>query len=139
MFIQETDYKVVIGETALKVVTQASQETRANAELEAVEEISGYLRPKYDCGAIFEAEGGDRNRQVLMYACDIALYHMTASLPNKMGMDIREKRYEMALRWLKDVQSGIVVPDLPPATTETGASAAPSIRFGSKPCIDNSY
>ena len=55
MFIQEIDYKVVIGETALKVVTQADQETRGNAELEAVEEISGYLRPKYDCKAIFEA------------------------------------------------------------------------------------
>ena len=37
MFIQEIDYKIVIGETALKVVTQADQETRANAELEAVE------------------------------------------------------------------------------------------------------
>lgn len=139
MFIQEIDYKIVIGETALKVVTQADQETRANAELEAVEEIAGYLRPKYDCAAIFGAEGGNRNRQVLMYACDIALYHMAASLPNKMGMEIREKRYEMAIKWLKDVQAGIVIPDLPLSTTETGEFAAPSIRFGSKPCIDNSY
>ena len=139
MFIQEFDYKVVIGENALKVVTQADPENRASAELEAVEEISGYLRPKYDCKAIFEAEGAERNRQILMYACDIALYHMAASLPNKMGMETREKRYEMALKWLKDVQSGIVTPDLPLATTETGEFAAPSIRFGSKPCVDNSY
>lgn len=97
MFIQEIDYKVVIGESAFKVVSQADQENRVNAELEAVEEISGYLRPKYDCRAIFETEGSDRNRQVLMYACDIALYHMTASLPNRMGMDIRKERYERAI------------------------------------------
>ena len=139
MFIQEIDYKVVIGETALKVVTQADQETRGNAELEAVEEISGYLRPKYDCTAIFEAEGANRNRQILMYACDIALYHMAASLPNKMGMDIRKERYERAIEWLKQVQAGIVIPDLPEATTDSGESAAPSIRYGSKPCVDNSY
>ncbi len=139
MFIQEIDYKVVIGEVAFKVVSQADPENRANAELEAVEEMSGYLRPKYDCAAIFCAEGSARNRQVLMYACDIALYHMAASLPNKMGMEIREKRYERALEWLKQVQSGIVIPDLPEATTETGESAAPSSRFGSKPCVDNSY
>jgi len=139
MFIQEIDYKVVIGETALKVVTQADQETRGNAELEAVEEISGYLRPKYDCKAIFEAEGANRNRQILMYACDIALYHMAASLPNKMGMEIRKERYERAIEWLKQVQAGIVIPDLPEATTDSGESAAPSIRYGSKPCVDNSY
>lgn len=139
MFIIESDYKVVIGETALKVVTQADLETRANAELEAVEEISGYLRPRYDCEAIFGAEGAQRNRQILMYACDIALYHMAASLPNKMGMDIRKERYDRAIEWLRQVQSGIVIPDLPEATTDAGESAAPSIRYGSKPCVDNSY
>lgn len=46
MFITEEDYRVVIGENALKVVSQASQEIRDNAELEACEEIAGYLRPK---------------------------------------------------------------------------------------------
>lgn len=139
MFIFESDYKVVIGETALRVVTQADPETRASAELEAVEEISGYLRPKYDCDAIFKAEGPQRNRQLLMYACDIALYHMAASLPNKMGMDIRKERYDRAIEWLRQVQAGIVIPDLPEAGTDSGESAAPSIRYGSKPCVDNSY
>ena len=46
MFVTDEDYKVVIGDQALKVVSQVSQENRANAETEAVEEISGYLRPK---------------------------------------------------------------------------------------------
>ena len=53
MFITEEDYRVVIGENALKVVSQASQEIRDNAELEACEEIAGYLRPKYDTEAVF--------------------------------------------------------------------------------------
>ena len=41
MFITEVDYRVVIGENALKVVSQASQEIRDNAEQEACEEIAG--------------------------------------------------------------------------------------------------
>ncbi len=139
MFIEENDYRVVIGEPALKVVAQASPENRANAEIEAIEEISGYLRPKYDCDKIFSAEDGKRNRQILMYACDIALYHMSSSLPNQMGMAIRKERYEKALEWLKKVQDGTVLPDLPEALDEEGNSAAPTIRYGSQPCVDNSF
>lgn len=139
MFIEENDYKVVIGEPAFKVVAQADPDNRANAEAGAVEEISGYLRPKFNCKRIFEAEGDSRNRQLLMYACDIALYHMASSLPQRMGMEIREKRYQQALDWLKKVQEGIILPDLPLAVDEDGNSMAPSIRYGSEPCVDNSY
>ena len=138
MFITDEDYKVVIGEPAFKVVAQADPDNRANAEAEAIEEISGYLRPKYNCARIFAAEGEGRNRQLLMYACDIALYHMASSLPQRMGMEIREKRYQQALDWLRKVQEGIILPDLPLAVDEDGNSA-PSIRYGSEPCVDNSY
>ena len=78
MFIDNEDYRVVIGDAALKVVSQSSPENIANAEAEAIEEISGYLRPVYDTGAIFAATGGDRNRLIVMYTADIVLYH---SLP----------------------------------------------------------
>ena len=102
MFITDEDYKVVIGDQALKVVSQVSQENRANAETEAVE------------------EGTERNRLVVMYTCDIALYHMAASAPQKMGMEIRKERYERAIKWLEGVQAGKIVPDLPLATDEDG-------------------
>lgn len=139
MFIEETDYQVVIGDNALKVVAQANPDNLNCAEAEAIEEISGYLRPKYDCEKIFSEEHDKRNRQILMYACDIALYHMSSSLPNQMGMAIRKERYEKALEWLKKVQDGTVLPDLPEALDEEGNSAAPTIRYGSQPCVDNSF
>ena len=41
MFITEEDYKVVIGDAALKVISQTDEINRANAEAEAIEEISG--------------------------------------------------------------------------------------------------
>lgn len=113
MFITDNDYAVVIGEDALKVISRASEENRANAELEAIEEIYGYLRPVYDCEAIFSAEGNARNRLIVMRTADIALYHLVASLPQKMGIEIRKERYERAIEWLEGVQSGKIIPDLP--------------------------
>ena len=67
MFITEEDYKVVIGDNALKVISQVSPENRTNAEAEAREEIAGYLRPKYDCTAIGTAS----------LSCTPATFHFT--------------------------------------------------------------
>ena len=130
MFITDEDYKVVIGDNALKVVSQVSAENRANAEQEAQEEMAGYLRPKYDCEALFAAEGEERSRLAVMYCCDIALYHMAASLPQKMGMEIRKERYERAVKWLEGVQAGKIVPGFPQALDEEGQPAGGALRFG---------
>lgn len=132
MFVTDQDYKVVIGEQALKVVSQISAENRANAETEAVEEIAGYLRPKYDAGAVFSASGTQRNKLVVMYTCDIAIYHMTASTPQKMGMEIRKERYERAIKWLEGVQAGKIVPDLPLAIDEYGETIGIPMKYGSQ-------
>ena len=130
MFITDEDYKVVIGDQALKVVSQISQENRANAETEAVEEIAGYLRPKYDTGAVLRALLKQRNKLVVMYTCDIAIYHMTASTPQKMGMEIRKERYERAIKWLEGVQAGKIVPDLPLAMDEYGEPVGMPMVYG---------
>lgn len=138
MFITEQDYKVVIGDSALKVISQVSAENRANAEMEAMEEIAGYLRPKYDTEAIFTAEGKGRNRLIVMYTADIALYHMSASMPQKMGSEIRKERYERAVKWLEGVQAGKVIPDLPEAVDESGAPSGIGIIWNSdKPLRHN--
>lgn len=132
MFITDEDYKVVIGDQALKVVSQVSEENRATAETEAVEEIAGYLRPKYDTKAIFAATGEERNRLVVMYTCDIALYHMSASAPQKMGMEIRKERYERAIKWLEGVQAGKIVPDLPLSIDEDGNPVGFPMVYGAQ-------
>ncbi|MBT0708810.1 Protein of unknown function (DUF1320) [Bacteroides uniformis] len=130
MFVTEEDYRTVVGENALKVISQVSEENRRNAEAEAQEEIASYLRPKYDCRAVFAAQGGERSRLVIMLACDIALYHMAASLPQKMGTEIRKERYERAVKYLEGVQAGKIVPDLPVLTDENGEIANGSFIYG---------
>lgn len=132
MFITEEDYKVVIGDAALKVVSQTSAEIRANAEAEAMEEISGYLRPTYDTDQIFNADTDERNRLVVMYTCDIALYHMVSAMPQKMGSEVRKERYERAIKWLEGVQSGKIIPDLPLAVGDDGEPSGGMLIYHSQ-------
>lgn len=122
MFIDNEDYRVVIGEAALKVISQSSPENIANAEAEAMEEIAGYLRPVYDTDAVFSASADDRNRLIVMYTADIVLYHLTASQPQKMGSEIRKERYDRAIKWLEGVQAGKIIPDLPLKVSEDSPS-----------------
>ncbi len=138
MFITEEDYKVVIGDNALKVISQTSEDNRTNAELEAQEEIAGYLRPKYDTGAIFSATGDGRNRLIVMYTADIALYHMVSAMPQKMGSEVRRERYERAVKWLEGVQAGKIIPDLPLTTDEEGnVSSVAFLMDSEKPLRHN--
>lgn len=125
MFLTDDDYRVVIGDAQMKVLSQSSPDIIANAEAEAIEEISGYLLPVYDSDAIFSSSGNFRNRLIVMYTVDIVLYHLSAALPQKMGTEIRKERYERAIKWLEGVQAGKIVPDLPIRTTEDN-----SICFG---------
>lgn len=118
-FINDNDYHVVIGENSLKVISQVSADVRSAAELQAQAEIAGYLNPKYDTTAIFNPEN-TRHPLIVMYTCDIALYHMSAAMPGKMGSEVRKERYDRAIRWLEGVANGKIVPTgLPLATTTT--------------------
>lgn len=138
MFINTEDYKVVIGDTALKVISQSSPENIENAEKEAIEEMAGYLRPIYDTEAVFSATGNGRNRLIVMYTADIALYHLAASQPQKMGSEIRKERYERAVKWLEGVQAGKIIPDLPTMEPADG-TAGFGTSFQSSPKLRHDW
>ena len=112
MFLSNTDYQVMIGERAFDLIQQSDEENLRHAEEMAQEEMAGYLRPRYDVGRIFARRGTERNMQIVMFLCDITLYHLVSWLPQKMGYEIREIRYRRAIEWLQGVQSGKIVPDL---------------------------
>ena len=136
-FITDQDYTTIIGEAAFRAISQASTTARAAAEAEAIEEIAAYLRPVYDTDAIFAAEGADRSRLIIICVADIALYHLSASLPQKMGTDIRKERYARAIKWLEGVQAGKILPALPLATDENGEPAGFPLVAGSQPPLNH--
>lgn len=124
MFITQDDFKVVASDNTLKIISQADDINIDNAIEEAIEEVAGYLRPIYDTKQIFSSQGDNRNKQLVMFTADIALYNMAASMPQRMGIDVRKERYDRAIKWLEGVQSGKIVPDIPYNSDDTTSTSS---------------
>ena len=132
-FLVDEDYKVMVGEKALVTIMQGEVANREKAEAMAQEEVSGYLRSRYDVDAVFAAKDIDRNTLIVMYTCDIALYHLSSWLPGKMGYEMRKERYERAIKWLEGVQNDKTSPDLPTYTGTNGEEDINNpVRYGSE-------
>ena len=137
MFIDKEDY-IQVSADALKIMQQATDSNRVKAELRAIDLIKGYLRDRYDTEAIFAAEGEERNMTIVGYTIDITLFYLVCSLPQKMGYEIRKELYDQAIAWLKDVQKGNVMLDLPTITGTDGQEDANNpIKYGTG--IKNKY
>ena len=77
----------------------------------AVAEMRSYLNKKYDCNAIFAAEGQDRHPLILMFALDISIFHIFVQHNPYKIAKIRQDRYDRAIEWLKGVMKGDVTID----------------------------
>ena len=108
-FLTTEDFKTVCDPQTLTVINQSDTANLDRAECYAIEEVSSYLRTRYD----------------------VALYHLVSWLPKRIGFEIRETRYNQAIAWLKDVQSGKATPDLPtPTDPTTGQETSQPVRYG---------
>ena len=130
-FLSTDDFKAVCDPQTLNVIDQADPQNLDRAERYAIEEVSSYLRTRYDVASAFSSSGDQRNGFLVMIVADVALYHLVAWLPKRIGFDIRETRYKQAIAWLKDVQAGKASPDLPtPTDPTTGQEISQPVRYG---------
>lgn len=115
-FIDITDYDASIHKEILdSLLRQGTADYDPQiveiCEDRAVAEMRSYLNKKYDCNRIFETRGADRHALVLMFAIDIAIFHIFCQHnPYKMSK-IRQDRYDRAVEWLKGVMRGDVTID----------------------------
>jgi hypothetical protein len=154
-FLTIEDFKAVVDNRTLDIINQSDPANLDRAEGYAIDEIKGYLRAVrttaqatgltpvrvYDVEATFEAAGNERNRQLVMYCCDVALYHLISWLPQRIGFEVREKRYERAIEWLQSVQAGKVLLDIPmvPIPSQEEQDAQNPLRYGSMPASVYDY
>ncbi len=139
-FLSTDDFKTVCDPQTLTVINQDDTSNLDRAERYAIEEVSSYLRTRYDVGAAFSKSGTQRNASLVMVVADVALYHLVSWLPKRIGFEIRETRYNQAIAWLKDVQSGKATPDLPtPTDPTTGQETSQPVRYGGWSKSDYQY
>lgn len=117
-FINTTDYDASIHREILDALTREDNTLVEICEERAVAEMRCYLCGRYDCDALFSAEGDNRHQLVLMMALDIAIYHIF-SIHNPMKLSqLRKDRYERAIEWLKAVAAGTISIEGAPLATE---------------------
>lgn len=84
----------------------------------AIAEMRSYMNKTYDCDAIFSATGSDRHQLVLMFAIDIAIYHIYCQHNPYKISPIRQQRYDRAIEWLRGLQNGDITIDSAPRLPE---------------------
>lgn len=139
MFLEDKDYKVVCNDETLDIITQSDEQTRHDAERSAREEVEGYLRARYDTAKAFAQTSDNRNAMLVRVTVSISLFYLGQSLPQFMGNEQREVMYNNAVAWLKDVQSGKAMPDLPIYESPDGEDMQNPVRFGSLPARTYTY
>lgn len=125
----------------MEVISRGDDAAMLSAIDAAVEELSGYLT-KYDAQKILGAKGTERNPILLLFAKDIAAWHFCNLCNAGVDLDLREKRYDRAIEWLKNNQNK-QNPNLPAARNTTSDCGCPKCRsafdWGSNPKRDNHF
>lgn len=102
-FIDINDYDASIHSEILDALTRKDPAIVEICEERAIAEMRSSLKERYDVDAIFSARGEERNQLIVMFALDIAIYHIFCiHNPQKLSQ-IRKDRYERAIEWLKAV------------------------------------
>jgi phage gp36-like protein len=135
MFLTIDDYKPVCSPRELDILQQDDTLTRQQAEQTAQEEAAGYLRSRYDMQAAFAEQGAGRNPLLVQIVVNITIWYLVQWLPQKMASGNRLLLYKNAIEWLRDVQAGKAMPDLPGYITGDGKPADMAFPFvaGSMP------
>lgn len=109
-FITKSDYTSSIRVEFLDSAVREDPNILEIVENQAISEMKGYLSARYDCEKAFSAEGSQRHDLLLMFAKDIAVYHL-CSIREGLMTQTRIDRYERAVEWLKGVQKGEITID----------------------------
>jgi phage gp36-like protein len=79
--------------------------------------------------------GDNRDQQLVLYMIDIALYHVHSRISPRNIPDLRVKRYDDAVAWLKRAKDGEVTAAMPAKQPRQGGR----IRFGGTVKNNNAY
>ena len=111
MFLDKPDYKTSINTSVIDSITGGDDAILDALSAEAVEEMKSYLNSRYEVQVLFDAGGDDRNKTLMMYAKDIALYHLYSINTLSSMPQTRLDRYKKALSWLQDVSEQKINPE----------------------------
>lgn len=118
MYISTDEITTHLGVDSIEAISNGD-ETILQAAIEgAYVETKSYLSA-FDINAEFSkskptnSDSDTRNALLIIFVKDIAVWHFINICNVNISMSIREDRYNRAVAWLKGVQRGELIPDLP--------------------------
>lgn len=112
MYLLPQEITTHLGAHQIEAISDGDETMLLAAIDAAVQEAKSYLKA-YDITAEMQAQGSERNALLLIFIKDIAVWHFVNICNVNTRMELRQDRYERAVAWLKAVQRGEVLPDLP--------------------------
>jgi predicted lysophospholipase L1 biosynthesis ABC-type transport system permease subunit len=113
-FLTEQDFEDMQVRTDVLAVLKISTTTLDTAEIAVQEQVSSYIRARFDAVATFAAIGTARNPMIVMYMVDLILYHLHSNTAGRVMPKTRQDRFDAAIAWLTSVSTpGGLIPDLP--------------------------
>ncbi|MFN7611262.1 MAG: DUF1320 domain-containing protein [bacterium] len=138
VFLIKDDFKTQVKETILNNIIEGAYQLLDAAEAQGIAQMTSYLAVRYDVPQIFNKQDTQRNPQVMMVLVDLCLYHLYSRIQPGQVPDLRQNRYDDAIKWLEGVAAGKFLPDLPlPTGTETGEKY--DVQYGSRPARNPYY
>ncbi len=129
-YLQNHELTSHLHEEVMEEIDRQDDSKLTTAIAAAISEMRGYLS-FYDVPVILATTGTAREPILLLYTKDIAVWHFIQLANPNVDMELRKIRYDRAIQWLKDVQKGIIVPNLPILTNADETMQTGKIKFGS--------
>lgn len=144
MFLEKDELKSVIYQYQIDQITEDDDDIAFMCITAAEDEVKSYLRPGnkkdwqdgrplYDVDAIFSKTGTDRNSLLLEMTKNVAIWYVVRLCNVDMQFENIKDRYDRAIAWLKDVNKGNVILDLPLLDEDVIDPDKKPWRFGSRP------
>jgi phage gp36-like protein len=137
MFLSNDELKTVLYAENILAVS-GGDDTLVTAAIQgAIAEAKSHLS-RFDKTALFDTPTGDqRNPLLLIFVKDIAVWHFLNLANPGTSLEFRRSRYNAAIQWLKDVNSGDADADFPllPVADNGGGT----IFYGSNPKGEKHY
>jgi len=133
MFITDTDIQKAMKRIDLNAITRNDPAIIQFAIDAAISEMKSYLVDRFDTDTIFAALNTDRHPLLVIFAADIAIYNFIENdIP---GIDHKDRlaRYQRAIDWLKQVQKGNIMPDLPATETQNAQAGGSYLILPKRP------
>lgn len=134
-FLSPQELQTHLYKESIETIDRENEVILISAVEAAIQEAAGYLGA-YNRKLIFSPEDlADRNALLLLFVKDIAVWHFINLCNAGCELELREKRYDRAIAWLRQVQKGEVTPSLPRADEDDDGTPDPSNEYiyGSNP------